>query len=143
MKRGPASPHQLLTIKQQPWRMKMIRRFFATLALLLLLMFSASCFERFQKKEASDPHAGETAEEHAAHSEGGHEEHGEGHEGETEEEHAAHSEGEGHAEHGEGHEGETEEEHAGHSEDAGHEGHDHSEGGDEHAEGEDKEGEGK
>ena len=82
--------------------------------LAMLLVFSTSCLERFQKKTAEDPHAGETAEEHAAHS----------HEGETAEEHAAHS-----------HEGETAEEHAAHSE-----GGDEK---DEHKEGESHEGDGK
>jgi hypothetical protein len=82
-------------------------------ALLLALLCFSGCFERFAQKK--DPHAGESAEEHAAHSEGGHDEHA----GETAEEHAAHSEA--------GHEGETAEEHAAHSEE-GHEGHDHSEG---------------
>jgi hypothetical protein len=58
--------------------------------LALLLIFSASCFERFQQKGSGDSHAGETAEEHAAHS----------HEGETAEEHAAHSDSDEHKEAG-------------------------------------------
>lgn len=78
----------------------MIKRLLTSISLvsvlLLLLVFSASCFERFQQKGSADSHAGETAEEHAAHSHG-----------ETAEEHAAHS-----------HAGETAEEHAAHS--AGH-----------------------
>lgn len=91
----------------------------------LLMVFSTSCFERFQKKAGSDGfqspdgHAGETAEEHAAHS----------HEGESEEEHAAHSE--------KGHEGESAEEHEKHSEGGDHEGHEHGEG-EGHSEGEGK-----
>jgi hypothetical protein len=94
--------------------MEMVKAALNTLTLLsalLLLVCATSCFERFQQKNAADSHAGETAAEHAAHSEG--------HAGETAEEHAAHSEG---------HAGETPEEHAAHSEDGDHEGHDHTEG---------------
>jgi hypothetical protein len=74
--------------------LKVIKRLLTSISLvsvlLLLLVFSASCFERFQQKGSADSHAGETAEEHAAHS----------HDGETAEEHAAHSAGHDHKDEG-------------------------------------------
>ena len=81
--------------------MNNLLKYLLTIAAIAMLLVFSGCFERFSQKQADD-HAGETAAEHAAHSE-------EGHEGETAEEHAAHSE--------DGHEGETPEEHAAHSED--------------------------